>query len=360
MTISALSVKTRMNRNLLAKYLDVLHYSGHLDMQVTGTAKVYFLSPQVPISAMLEFSSDYIVVLDAGLRVLQANGRLLSFLGLERDRVVGMRIDEIDHPFLHCIPLQEISLDPSQIGHSSKEVVATLDNEQYYFSLKQVPTLFEDGSSGLTLILEDITARRQAEIDIRNDIVMREFFTQKLLEFAELPPAADIYSAIGKGLDELVPNAIISINMYDSLKNEVGKKAIFGKDAEDLVARGISHNYNWDAAPASEEYITVHMTGKFFRVPGKTHHASFGLISQEVCNEIERDFNLGDIYSVGMVWRGRLLGNIMFFLKKGNVIPNISFIEIYVRVASLTLQRHIAESEYLAEVGAAHTERYSQ
>ena len=43
-TISDLATKMEMNRNLVAKYLDILLISGQVEMQVIGAAKVYFLS----------------------------------------------------------------------------------------------------------------------------------------------------------------------------------------------------------------------------------------------------------------------------------------------------------------------------
>jgi predicted transcriptional regulator len=43
-TISDLAVKMEMNRNLVAKYLDILLISGQVEMQEIGAAKVYFLS----------------------------------------------------------------------------------------------------------------------------------------------------------------------------------------------------------------------------------------------------------------------------------------------------------------------------
>ena len=43
-TISALSYKMMMNRNLLAKYLDLLLKSGDVSVTIAGTSKVYSLS----------------------------------------------------------------------------------------------------------------------------------------------------------------------------------------------------------------------------------------------------------------------------------------------------------------------------
>ena len=70
----------------MARYLDMLLISGQVEMQVIGAAKVYFLSHRVPISAMLEFSSDYVIVLDTEQRIIQVNEKVLSLL-LEKENI---------------------------------------------------------------------------------------------------------------------------------------------------------------------------------------------------------------------------------------------------------------------------------
>jgi len=347
MTISLLASKLRMNRNLLAKYLDVLLFSGFVEMQVIGTAKVYFISHRVPISAMLEFSSDYIIVLDAELHILQVNARLLSFLDRKRDDLVGHRIHETDHPFLKLVPVKDLQPDLHQFEGTPIEIPVIINNQQFYFSMKQVPTVFEDGSHGQTLIFEDITERREAEKKIQAYIIQREFFSRKLEEFAELPPDADIYAAIGAGLDELLPDAIIDVNSYDPDRKILSLMAVFGNRAEEFVIRTRDNNCRWDACPAYGSVPEILGKGKLFLLPGKLHYASFETISIEASEEIEREFNLGDHYSIGLVWRGKLLGNILFILQAGGTISNIPFIEIYARAASIALQRHIAETAYM-------------
>ncbi len=85
LTISDLSSKIKQNRNLVARYLDMLLISGQVEMQVIGAAKVYFLSHRVPISAMLEFSSDYVIVLDTEQKIIQVNERVLALLSEKRE-----------------------------------------------------------------------------------------------------------------------------------------------------------------------------------------------------------------------------------------------------------------------------------
>lgn len=346
LTISALASRLKMNRNLVAKYLDVLLFSGYVEMQVTGTAKVYYLSHRIPISAMLEFSSDYILVLDADERIIQANTPMLALLDKRMDAILGKGIHDVGSTFLDELPLRVLLKEPHQVREKSVEVNAVIRGKRYYFSMKQMPAVFEDGTQGRTLIFEDITSRREAEEKIRTYMLQMEFFSRKLEEFAGLPPGADIYTAIGAGLDALLPDAIIDVNAYDPERKVLIKKAIYGKKGEEFVNRCSEHNCNWECSPAYDFVPDVLVSGKIFHLPGKIHYASFHQVSELAAEAIEKEFNLGDHYSIGLVWQGNLLGNILFIMQKGAVIPNLPFIEIYARAASIALQRHIAEEVY--------------
>lgn len=346
LTISALASRLKMNRNLVAKYLDVLLFSGHVEMQVTGTAKVYYLSHRIPISAMLEFSSDYILVLDADERIIQANAPMLALLDKRMDAIFGKGIHDVGSSFLDELPLRVLLKEPHHARDQSVDVNALIRGKRYYFSMKQMPSVFEDGTKGRTLIFEDITSRREAEEKIRTYMLQMEFFSKKLEEFAGLPPAADIYTAIGAGLDALLPDAIIDVNAYDSGRKVLYKKAIYGTRGEEFAIRCRDNHCNWDCSPAYDFVPDVLVSGKIFHLPGKLHYASFRQVSEPAAAAIEREFNLGDFYSIGLVWQGDLLGNILFILREGATIPNVPFIESYARAASIALRRQIVEASY--------------
>ncbi len=91
LSISDLTLKLKVNRNLIAKYLDMLLISGQVEMEIIGAAKVYYLSHRVPISAMLEFSTDFVIVVDAGQRVIQVNEPVLNLLQEKREALVGKK-----------------------------------------------------------------------------------------------------------------------------------------------------------------------------------------------------------------------------------------------------------------------------
>ncbi len=163
MTISDLSSKMRMNRNLVAKYLDVLLISGQVEMQVIGAAKVYFLSHRVPISAMLEFSSDYVIVLDTEQRVIQVNEPVLKLLNEKREALIGKKIGEINNPFFSCLPTPEPVKNGQIADEKITEISSVLNGKTLHFRVKLVPTAFEDGAQGVTFIIENITAKKTYE-----------------------------------------------------------------------------------------------------------------------------------------------------------------------------------------------------
>jgi PAS domain S-box-containing protein len=160
-TISNLTTKMKLNRNLVAKYLDMLLISGQVEMMTVGVAKVYFLSQRVPVSAMLEFSSDLVVMIDYDGKILQVNEHVLTLLDEKRESLIGKRIDEIGNPFIHDLP---ITMDEKERQGGSEIVTERsylIRDEKYHFHYKRVPTAFEDGSHGFTFIIENITSRKK-------------------------------------------------------------------------------------------------------------------------------------------------------------------------------------------------------
>ncbi len=115
MTISDLSSEMKMNRNLVAKYLDMLLVSGQVEMQIVGAAKVFFLSRRVPISALLEFSKDPVIVVGSDQRILQVNEPVTALLDMQRNTLIRKFPEEIDNPFMQLIcHNREIRVTPMQ------------------------------------------------------------------------------------------------------------------------------------------------------------------------------------------------------------------------------------------------------
>jgi PAS domain S-box-containing protein len=166
-TISHLASEMKINRNLVAKYLDMLLIAGHVEMQVIGAAKVFFLSRRVPISALLEFSSDLVIVFDSDQRVLQVNEQVPLLLETGKEALIGKTVTELNNPFMRALLVSWTTRNPQEKGETVSELNCIIRGEERHFRAKQVPTVFEDGSDGLTFIVEDITTRKKYEEMLR-------------------------------------------------------------------------------------------------------------------------------------------------------------------------------------------------
>ncbi len=167
MSVSDLAAAVGVNRNTVSRYLDVLLVSGRVEMETYGKAKVFYLSQRVPISAMLNFSSDLVLVLDRDRRIIQANDAVCAFAGVERNNIIGKSVEEsqlaaFDHPLIQGRITDALS------GSEVVEELRFLRHaEELFFRVKFLPTVFNDGTPGVTIILEDITEGRRAEEALR-------------------------------------------------------------------------------------------------------------------------------------------------------------------------------------------------
>jgi PAS domain S-box-containing protein len=167
MTVTDVGKAVRMNRNSVAKYLEMLVMAGRVDMETFGPSKVYFISQRVPISAMLSVTSDAVVTLNDDLKILFANDSFLELAGREREDVVGHKISANTIPVLSRPEFITEIRKAMQGKELTMEIRIQKLRQDYFYNLKMIPTVFEDGGQGLTIIFEDITARKKAENELR-------------------------------------------------------------------------------------------------------------------------------------------------------------------------------------------------
>ena len=139
MTITDISRKMKINRNSVAKYLDILLISGHVEMVTFGPAKVFFPSRRIPLSTMLNFTSDFIILLDRDLRIIQANENFLSLMDIERESILGNRIYDSSKEFFK-IPEVLTNIKNALDGKETTiETSVQIRSEKIYFKIKHIP-----------------------------------------------------------------------------------------------------------------------------------------------------------------------------------------------------------------------------
>jgi two-component sensor histidine kinase/predicted transcriptional regulator len=180
LSISDITRAIGLNRNSVSKYVNMLSISGRIEMKTVGPAKVYYLSERVPVSALIDFSTDLIVLLDEKLRIVSAHDHYLALAGSRKDQVIGTKIQEAKYPilsndmFLSRIP---------RYGEGEQQIddmVLLTGEEKRHFRIRILPAAFEGGDSGYAVIIEETTGRRLSEEKMASALHEKEALLREL------------------------------------------------------------------------------------------------------------------------------------------------------------------------------------
>lgn len=156
LTIEQVSRQLSINRTTAAKYLNFMIASGQIKKRNLGPAKIFTLSPRIPMSHFLNLWQDGIIVLNNDLMVQQINDPLLSLLSLNRDGMIGERIDR--SPLAAYVDKTAMDLlVKARDGQEQVQVTSfRIQGRDEQFRLKMIPLALEQGERGLGLIFEQL------------------------------------------------------------------------------------------------------------------------------------------------------------------------------------------------------------
>jgi len=162
MLVKQISEAIGVNRISVGHYLEILLLLGEVDMETYGQAKVFFLSKRVPIHAMMDLTSDAVLVLNEDKKIVSTNKKMFTLLGIG-DKYQGLEAEKTLNEKLF-IDISEL-IDSALAGEEvSKEILISVSGKEGYFRIKIIPVVFSDGSAGTTIIFVDITDYKESLI----------------------------------------------------------------------------------------------------------------------------------------------------------------------------------------------------
>lgn len=187
--ISDLASRLKINRNVMAKYLEMLLIAGDVEMDLRGNAKLFTISRRIPVFTLMENSVDYIIMLDSSARILRVSAPVLALANVRSSDIAGKMCRDISHPFFRALPCPE---NPETSGQV-RDISCTLEEKDLHFRVRQNPVVLGDGSRGSVLVCEDISgevrsrellalseARFRAIIEDQTEFVVRFLSDGKL------------------------------------------------------------------------------------------------------------------------------------------------------------------------------------
>jgi PAS domain S-box-containing protein len=168
LSITDLVKSVDINRNTAGRYLENLLLSGQVEMRRFGMAKLYTLTKRLPVSSVLSLSSELVMQLDSGQRIFYANEPLLAFLGVPAKDLFGKNIEYTPFTVVFEDVFPEL-LDRFRRGLKGEEWRGELSRpvRGRFFLCRIAPSVSNEGTKGVSVLLEDISDQKRDEERIR-------------------------------------------------------------------------------------------------------------------------------------------------------------------------------------------------
>lgn len=168
LSITDLVKLVKINRNTAGRYLENLLLSGQVEMRLFGMAKMYTLAKRLPVSSVLSMSSELVMQLVHNQRIIYANDKLLTFLGASAKDLFGKNLEFTRFAVVFEDIFPEL-LDRFRRGLKGEEWHGELSRpvRGRSFFLRIAPTVSNEGTKGVSVLLEDITDQKRDEVRIR-------------------------------------------------------------------------------------------------------------------------------------------------------------------------------------------------
>lgn len=165
MSSADLSGQLGVPREVVEGHIDYLIHNGEVRVKSPGDAGVFILSQGILAPAILRFSCDMIVLLDAKRKVIQMNDAFQEFCGMEAASLVGQEITGLAEELtVDDLPFDDFLENPESQRPRTFLRFLNQDGKDRFFNVKMAPWSFEDGTWGVVMVIEDATARRNAEL----------------------------------------------------------------------------------------------------------------------------------------------------------------------------------------------------
>ena len=295
LTIEQVSRQLSINRTTAAKYLNFMIASGQVKKRNLGPAKIFTLAPRVPMSHFLNLWQDGIAILNNELVVQQVNDPLVSSLNLDRNAVVGERIDK--GPLRAYVDKDAIGL--LELAREGKEQVKNtrfvVDGQEETFRMKMIPLALEQGERGLGLIFEQLprisgeeAGPDQQEYGIAGEISPENAeLKRRLAEHRKIEKALVESEAKYRTLVENIAEVIFTLNDNDqityvspAIRNLTGYSPsdLMGRRIQEFVytedivpfEKGLGNSRRGSAGPFEFRMMTMHSSIRWVQVSGKS------------------------------------------------------------------------------------------
>jgi PAS domain S-box-containing protein len=286
LTIEQVSRQLTINRTTAAKYLNFLIASGKIEKRNLGPAKIFTLSPRIPLSGFLNLWQDGIIILDNNLIIQQVNDPILTLMSLKRDDLTGLPIDK--SPLAAMFSVSGLNhLQKAREGNEQVHIVKLMVRDQaHHFRVKMIPLVLDHGEQGLGIIFEPLQPEPVRESIPEKNSETAEF-ERRISEHRKIEKALTDSEAKYRALIENITEVIFTINDQDlftyvspAIKNLTGTEPsiLLGHPIQEFVysddivpfEKGLERNRKGVFEPFEFRFRINNLSTRWVLVSGKT------------------------------------------------------------------------------------------
>jgi PAS domain S-box-containing protein len=157
LSITDISGKLQMNRNSVAKYMDILQIQGAVDGRKQGTSKVYSLSRRLLATSVLKICTRPLVICNQDGSSLDLNPSFTVITSVPREQILNQPFDSLPFKNLEGATLQQV-FRAALKGMEQRVRIQILSGEKAKpANLLLVPVVFENGKPGVAVIIDEDT-----------------------------------------------------------------------------------------------------------------------------------------------------------------------------------------------------------
>lgn len=219
LTIEDVSQKLSMNRGTAGKYLNLLVASGKAEMRSLGPAKLFSLSQRVPLSQMLSFSSNMILILDSDLFVMEVNDAFLRYFSLERQAILGVQINHSALARYLTDRYMDLLHTVLEVGTEISDEEIKIDDTGHILQMRILPLVFDRGSKGIGIIFETVAGMRKRPEILEDNVSDSELLVranaeleERIREHRKMEKALFESEERYRSFVENIPDAIFALN----------------------------------------------------------------------------------------------------------------------------------------------------
>jgi PAS domain S-box-containing protein len=155
LSITDIAGALHMNRNSVAKYMDLLQIQGFVDGRKRGTSKVYYLSHRIPADSLRKICLQPFITLDQNGLAKDYNQQFSRITGLSPEQITGRTFDQLPVKILEGGTATDVFRAALKGVEQRVNAHVILNGQEHPVNLSLIPLVFTTGKPGVAVIADD-------------------------------------------------------------------------------------------------------------------------------------------------------------------------------------------------------------